>query len=110
MKLLTKKLFFLKQESLVLIVSEKTAKQEIINIESFQGENGLIKLFLNQLFRANGWTPEEYIELVRETMSLDTLVSAMGVTAFPIESDIEALASMLETSRDIDFIKIDKNI
>ena len=43
-------------------------------------------------------------------MSLDTLVSAMGVTAFPIESDVEALASMLETSRDIDFIKIDKNI
>ena len=34
----------------------------------------------------------------------------MGVTAFPIESDVEAIASMLETSRDIDFIKIDKNI
>ena len=28
------------QESLGLIASEKTAKQEIINIESFQGENG----------------------------------------------------------------------
>ena len=39
-----------------------------------------------------------------------TLVSAMGVTAFPIESDIEALALMLETSRDIDFIKINKEI
>ena len=34
----------------------------------------------------------------------------MGIAAFPIESDIEALASMLETSRDIDFIKLDKNI
>ena len=93
-----------------LIVSEKTAKQEIINIESFQGENGFDQILFESTIRANGWTPEEYIELVRETMSLDALVSAMGVAAFPITSDVEALASLLETSRDIDFIKIDKNI
>ena len=93
-----------------LIVSEKTAKQEIINIESFQGENGFDQILFESTIRANGWTPEEYIELVRETMSLDALVSAMGVAAFPITSDVEALASLLEPSRDIDFIKIDKNI
>ncbi|MDC0906559.1 SurA N-terminal domain-containing protein [Gammaproteobacteria bacterium] len=93
-----------------LIVSEKAAKQEIINIESFQGENGFDQTLFESTIRANGWTPEEYIELVRETMSLDTLVSAMGITAFPITRDVEALASMLETSRDIDFIKVDKNI
>ena len=96
--------------ALGLIVSEKAAKQEIINIESFQDENGFDQTLFESTIRANGWTPEEYIELVRETMSLDTLVTAMGINAFPIESDIEALASMLETSRDIDFIKIDKNI
>jgi peptidyl-prolyl cis-trans isomerase D len=93
-----------------LIVSEKTAKKEIINIESFQGENGFDQILFESTIRANGWTPEEYIELVRETMSLDALVSAIGVAAFPITSDVEALASLLETSRDIDFIKIDKNI
>ena len=93
-----------------LIVTEKAAKQEIINIESFQGENGFDQTLFESTIRANGWTPEEYIELVRETMSLDTLVSAMGITAFPITRDVEALASMLETSRDIDFIKVDKNI
>ena len=96
--------------NLGLIVSEKAAKQEIINIESFQGENGFDQTLFESTIRANGWTPEEYIELVRETMSLDTLVSAMGITAFPINRDVEALASMLETSRDIDFIKVDKNI
>jgi len=95
---------------LELIASEKTAKQEIINIESFQGENGFDQTLFESTIRANGWTPEEYIELVRNSLSLDTLVSAMGTAAFPIESDIETLASMLETSRDIDFIKLDKNI
>jgi peptidyl-prolyl cis-trans isomerase D len=67
-------------------------------------------MLFESTIRANGWTPEEYINLVRETLSLDKLVSAMSSSAFPIENDIKALASMLETSRDIDFIKVDKNI
>ena len=92
-----------------LFVSEKKAKQEVINIDSFQGESGFDQMLFESTIRANGWTPEEYIELVRETLSLEKLVSAMGVTAFPIDSDIEDLALMLETSRDIDFIKLDKN-
>ena len=93
-----------------LIVSEKTAKREVINIDTFQGENGFDQILFESTIRANGWTPEEYIDLVRETMSLDKLVSAMGVTAFPIDSDLKDLASLLETSRDIDFIKVDKNL
>tara|TARA_Y100000741_G_scaffold285943_1_gene225773 strand:- start:1734 stop:3596 length:1863 start_codon:yes stop_codon:yes gene_type:complete len=93
-----------------LIVSEKKAKQEVINIDTFQSENGFDQMLFESTIRANGWTPEEYIELVRETLSLDKLVSAMGVTSFPIDAEIKGLASMLETSRDIDFIKVDKNI
>ena len=109
-EIINQKTLLSQARKLGLMVSEKAAKQEIINIESFQGENGFDQTLFESTIRANGWTPEEYIELVRETMSLDTLVSAMGVTAFPIASDVEALALMLETSRDIDFIKIDKNI
>jgi peptidyl-prolyl cis-trans isomerase D len=56
----------------------------------------------------NGFTADEYIRLVQESMSLDTLLKAMGVSAFPIENEIIAMASMLETSRDINFIKINK--
>ena len=93
-----------------LIVSEKKAKLEIINIDGFQGENGFDQTIFESTIRSNGWTPEEYINLVRETISLDSLVSAMGVTAFPIKGDMEATAILLETSRDIDFIKVDKNL
>ena len=109
-EIINQKTLLSQARKLGLMVSEKAAKQEIINIESFQGENGFDQTLFESTIRANGWTPEEYIELVRETMSLDTLVSAMGITAFPINRDVEALASMLETSRDIDFIKVDKNI
>ena len=109
-EIINQKTLLSQAKKLGLMVSENTAKQEIINIEGFQGENGFDQTLFESTIRANGWTPEEYIELVRETLSLETLVSAMGVTAFPIGSDVEALASMLETSRDIDFIKIDKNL
>ena len=108
-EIINRKTLLSQTRKLGLIVSEKTAKQEVINIDTFKGENGFDQTLFESTIRANGWTPEEYIELVRETLSLDTLVSAMGVTAFPIDRDIEDLASMLETSRDIDFIKVDKN-
>ncbi len=108
-EIINQKTLLSQARKLGLIVSEKKAKQEVINIDGFQGENGFDQTLFESSIRANGWTPEEYINLVRETMSLDKLVSAMGVTAFPIKSDVEALASMLETSRDIEFIKVDKN-
>ena len=108
-EIINQKTLLSQARKLGLIVSEKKAKQEVINIDGFQGENGFDQMLFESTIRANGWTPEEYINLVRETMSLDKLVSALGVTAFPIKSDVEALASMLETSRDIEFIKVDKN-
>ena len=51
------------------MVSEKTAKREVINIDTFQGENGFDQMLFESTIRANGWTPEEYIDLVRETKS-----------------------------------------
>ena len=109
-EIINQKTLLSQARELGLIVSEKKAKQEIINIDGFQGESGFDQAIFESTIRSNGWTPEEYINLVRESISIDNLVSAMGVTAFPIKSDMEALASMLETSRDINFIKVDKKL
>ncbi len=107
-EIINQKTLLSQARSLGLMVPEKIAKQEIINLEGFQGENGFDQTLFESAIRANGWTPEEYISLVQETLSIEKLVSAMGVTAFPLDSDLNSLASMLETSRDIDFIKINK--
>ena len=109
-EIINQKTLLSQARELGLIISEKKAKQEIINIDGFQGENGFDQVIFESTIRSNGWTPEEYINLVRESISIDNLVSAMGVSAFPIKSDMEALASMLETSRDINFIKVDKKL
>ena len=91
-----------------LATSEKKAKQEIINLDMFQGDQGFDQALFESSIRVNGFSSDEYIRLVQESMSLDTLLKAMGVSAFPIEQDMIAMASMLETSRDINFIKINK--
>jgi len=91
-----------------LNTSEQKAKQEIINLDNFQGDQGFDQALFESSVRMNGFAPDEYIRLVQESMSLDTLVQAMGVSVFPIEKEIIAMASMLETSRDINFIKINK--
>jgi len=91
-----------------LTTSEKKAKQEIINLDMFQGDQGFDQDLFESSIRVNGYSSDEYIRLVQESMSLDTLLKVMGVTAFPIEQDMISMASMLETSRDINFIKINK--
>jgi len=107
-EIINQKTLLSQARSLGLMVPEKIAKQEIINLEGFQGENGFDQTLFESAIRSNGWTPEEYISLVQETLTIEKLVSAMGVTAFPLDSDMNSLATMLETSRDIDFIKINK--
>ena len=107
-EIINQKTLLSQARNLGLVVPEKIAKQEIINLDAFQGENGFDQTLFESTIRSNGWTPEEYIALVQETLTIETLVSAMGVTAFPLDSDMNSLASMLETSRDIDFIKINK--
>ena len=109
-EIINQKTLLSQAKNLGLMVPEKIAKQEIINLDGFQGENGFDQTLFESTIRSNGWTPEEYIALVQETLTIEKLVSAMGVTAFPLDTDLSALASMLETSRDIDFIKINKEI
>ena len=89
-------------------VSLQDAKKEIINLENFQGDSGFDQNIFESTIRANGWTPDEYFVLVQESIALDRMLGAMSSIAFPIQSDIESLAAILEISRDINFLKIDK--
>ena len=95
-------------KDLGLSVSLQEAKKEIINLEIFQGDSGFDQNIFESTIRANGWTPDEYFVLVQESIALDRMIGAMSSIAFPIQSDIEFLTGILETSRDIKFLKIDK--
>ena len=93
-----------------IIISEDKARQEIINDDMFQGDQGFDQALFDSTILANGFSSEEYIRLVQETVSINRLMDAMVTSVFPIEKEIINLASMFETSRDINFIKIDKAV
>ncbi len=109
-EIINQKTMISQAKDLGLSVSLKDAKKEIINLEMFQGDSGFDQSIFESTIRANGWTPEEYFALVQESIALDRMIGAMSSIAFPIQSDIQSLASILETSRDINFLKIDKKV
>ena len=78
-------------------------------MDAFQGDQGFDQTIFESTIRASGWTPDDYFALVQESIALDRMFNALSSVAFPIQSNIDAMASMLETSRDINFIKLDKN-
>ena len=109
-EIINQKTLLSKAKDLGISVSIKEAKKEIINLEMFQGEQGFDQNLFESTIRSNGWTPDEYFALVQDSIALDRLLGAMSAVAFPIRSDLTKLASLLETSRDIDFVKVDKQV
>ena len=107
--IISDKLLLSEVKNLGLLVSEKKAKEEIMSQDIFQGEQGFDRTLFESTVRSGGFSPEEYIEIIQDNTSQHTLRLAMGAAAFPIEKDILSLASLLETSRDINFIKVDKS-
>ena len=107
-EIISQKIMIAQSKDLGLSVSLQDAKKEIINFEQFQGDLGFDQNIFESTIRANGWTPDEYFALVQESIALDRMTVAINSIAFPIQSDIESLAATLETSRDINFLKIDK--
>ena len=60
-------------------------QKEIINLEMFQGDSGFDQNIFESTIRANGWTPDEYFELVQESIALDRMIGAMSSIAFPFK-------------------------
>ena len=107
-EIINQKTMISQAKNIGLSVSLQEAKKEIINLENFQGDSGFDQNIFESTIRANGWTPDEYFALVQDSIALDRMIGAMSSVVFPIQSDIESLAAILETSRDINFLKIDK--
>ena len=108
-EVINQKIMFSQAKDLGLSVSLKDAKKEVIQMDAFQGDQGFDQTIFESTIRANGLTPDDYFKLMQESIALDRMFNAMSSVAFPIQSNIDAMASMLETSRDINFIKLDKN-
>jgi parvulin-like peptidyl-prolyl isomerase len=91
-----------------LFVSDKQAKKEIIKIENFQSEDGQFdESIFQSIIRANGFTPDDYINLVQQTVSMDFFIQGLANSAYATENDIKKFITAFEKTRDLDFVLID---
>jgi len=91
-----------------LAVSDKQAKKEIIKIENFQSENGQFDEALFQsIIRANGFTPDDYINLVQQTVSMDFFIQGLANSAYTTEQDVKKFLTAFEKTRDLDFVLLE---
>ena len=91
-EVINQKIMFSQAKALGLSVSLKDAKQEVIQMDAFQGDQGFDQTIFESTIRANGWTPDDYFALVQESIALDRMFRAMSSLAFPIQSNMDALA------------------
>ncbi len=84
-------------------------KKNIIKSQIFQIDG----LFSEDVFEAqvnsNGFTKESYIDVMTNLIASDLYRSSFGAVNFVTDSELFEMASLLEKSTDIDFIKIDFN-
>jgi peptidyl-prolyl cis-trans isomerase D len=91
-----------------LAASDKQAKKEIIKIENFQSENGQFDEALFQsIIRANGFTPDDYINLVQQTVSMDFFIQGLANSAYATEQDVKKFLTAFEKTRDLDFVLLE---
>lgn len=90
-----------------LIASEKQAKKEIIQIENFQTDGQFDEGLFQSVVRANGFTPDDYINLVQQTISMDFFIQGLTNSTYVSARDIEKFIVAFEKTRDVDFQFID---
>jgi len=89
-----------------LLVSDKQAKKEIIKIENFQTEGKFDETLFQSSVRANGFTPEEYINLVKNSVSMDFFLQGISNGNLESKDNLIKFINSFEKTRDLEFIVI----
>jgi peptidyl-prolyl cis-trans isomerase D len=107
-EIINQKVLFSAAKKAGLGASDKQAKKEIIKIENFQSENGQFDEALFQsIIRANGFTPDDYINLIKQTVSIDFFIQGLVNSAYANEQDVRKFLIAFEKTRDLDFVLLE---
>jgi len=92
-----------------IVVSEDDAKEGIMMSPNFQSDAQFDEIAFETAIRTQGYTPNDYISMVREGMAKNYLIDAIASSFFTLDSEILDIAKLIEQERDISFTKIDFN-
>jgi len=85
------------------------AKKNIIANNAFWVDGAFNEDVFEAQANANGFTKEEYIEQISLLLATDQFRSAIGASSFALEIESRDLASILEQTINLNFIKIDSS-
>ncbi|TYB22960.1 peptidylprolyl isomerase [Aggregatibacter actinomycetemcomitans] len=88
-------------KDLKLGVSDERIKQEIVTTPSFQNNGKFDNVLYQQLLQSNGISAETYAGYMREALHLEQLQSGLGITAFTVPVQQEALTKLFFQRRDV---------
>ena len=83
------------------------AKKNIIANNAFWVDGTFNEDIFEAQANANGFTKEEYIEQISLLLATDQFRSAIGTSSFALEKESRDLASILEQTINLNFIKVD---
>lgn len=92
-----------------ILVSEDSAKKGIMLSPNFQSGGQFDEIAFETAIRTQGYTPNDYISIVREGIAKNYLIDSISSSFFTLDSEILDLAKLLEQERNISFTKIDFN-
>ena len=85
------------------------AKKNIIANNAFWVDGRFNEDIFEAQANANGFTKEEYIEQISLLLATDQFRSAIGTSSFALEKESRDLASILEQTINLNFIKVDSS-
>ena len=93
-----------------LEISVDDAKREIIKFDDFKDtDNKFSEAIFEATIRGAGLLPEEYIDLVQNSLSANNIIDTVNNANIIIDQDRIDFIRAMETKRDIKFIKADLN-
>ncbi len=93
-----------------LEISVDDAKREIIKFDDFKDtENKFSEAIFEATIRGAGLLPEEYIDLVQNSLSANNIIDTVNNANIIIDQERIDFIRAMETKRDIKFIKADLN-
>ena len=85
------------------------AKKNIIANNAFWVDGTFNEDVFEAQANANGFTKDEYIEQISHLLATDQFRSAIGASSFALEKESRDLASILEQTINLNFIKVDSS-
>jgi len=105
-EIIDQKLLLIASKEADLFVNDQQSKKEIIKVEEFQSDGVFDESLFQTIVRSNGFTPEEYITMIQESLSMDYFIQGIANGFQVNDKKVKNYIQAFETTRDVEFFEL----